>query len=202
MKRFLFNMFVLMATFVVLLTTIRVVGSSNKSPFMIFMEQTYCYPQPCWHGIHVGETHSDEAKQILSADSHFVVKAPRFADSGDFCWNVDSVGSGCVAENYLGIQSNADFRLGNAILLFGYPTSGFSCGKWDNYPGIIIVVHFPGNIAMRAHTLEPRQIAIFDPNAVIDRIWYYPSLEPFDNTKFNLFAPVGPDISCGETPME
>jgi hypothetical protein len=87
--------------------------------------------KPCWNSIYPGITSLGEAKNILSETGFNFVENSSYP----LCWTKQGFGSACLFQNLRNDKEPIvaveiypkDLRLGEAVLLFGYPISAHLC---------------------------------------------------------------------------
>jgi hypothetical protein len=184
--------------FAILLMAVRMVGGLAVPPAIQELEVYQCTPQPCWHDIRPGHTTFEQAERILRADSTFVTRQQNDLSGNMLCWRAasDPTWQGCIPSwskplpdnvvRTVGLwPSEVTVRLGDAIVLFGEPTSSQLCWTINppaNVPGplVTVYIHFKDNITAVAYNpLEPKETR-FDPGMTVYQLTYRRDAVPAD----------------------
>jgi hypothetical protein len=164
--------------------------------------------QPCWHGIHPGQTTLRQAYELLSVDTPYIYAISLGARRGDaqsrdrvICWSItartrwrgcaglDTLNVGPIDELELSPPAEA-FTLGEAVSLFDTPLAVEVCYRYTR-------VYFPHNIEVVMPSQWPPR---FDPQQNIILVRFtYPGDEPpyrFDAPAWHGFTTWSGDAYC------
>ncbi len=116
-------------------------------------------PEPCWRGIRPGQSNLAQSQALLMAAGPLIEPIP-VGTNGDLpgpephlCWtiNVNPGWGGCLARDVtadgpvnwleLAVPAQANFTLGNAIMIFGRPQTAVLCPQ-----SFYAAVYFPNNV--------------------------------------------------------
>jgi hypothetical protein len=172
---------------------VRVVGWWVGPPAAVVMLDPGACKQPCWHGIQPGRTVMAQISKILSAE---LAQSPNLHpsfDASQLCWDTasDPAWHGCVQRHWstdwttpvasLVLEPHA-LRLGDAIVLFGEPIASRLCqvarGQVAPNPQVVAHIFFKGNIYVMASRSGGSTERRFDPNMVVNWVFYYSAIEP------------------------
>jgi hypothetical protein len=176
--------------FVASMLLARAIGGIQQPEATSMIDAGKC-TQPCWHGLQPGESHLEQVQESLDASPDFVVKtAPRGYDN-ERCWTLlptpDSAWRVCTV--YLYAPGNTislirltppagEFRLGDAMALFGSPVASTICG-WSNtmpnMPRMVVMarLYFGDNVEVWAYNRQNPLIFAYDPTMVVYLVSYH-----------------------------
>ncbi|MCC7446602.1 MAG: hypothetical protein IT324_04260 [Anaerolineae bacterium] len=197
-----------------LVVGVRIVGTINPSPTTALFESWTCSPEPCWHGIHPGETTFNQALKLLADDGTLISSQDH--SSSVLCWKMDSaVQMVCVGQigdtlnspiEYMFMDMRRDLtalRLGEAVHLFGQPIGARLCW-WQSgldfnrpTPALVADVYFPNGVYVAAYDPQHPTRWQFDPDMAVFSMEYAPGREYRSVPDWRGFITQDDEEGCG-----
>jgi hypothetical protein len=209
MLRLLAHCAAVVATFCVLLFSIRAVGSLNRPPALVSLDPGSCV-QPCWHNVRPGQTTLEETEVLLRADNRLIItgslgKTLCWMTTPELPWNgcarrwQDRPGSP-VEDLALYLPDNM-LQLGDLFPLFGTPVAARLC-RISGYSARIVAAQlsFGDNIEVIAYSPRYPLRWQFDPAMSVIQVFYLTDDSPRINSNsrdWRGFVPETPH-ACGE----